>query len=188
MKFERDKSKTIFVAVSTLIIGFGSGFVFSELSNKNAAQASPPAAVVVEKVKDPVLTDANKLVAPNLWDIYVDPLWAPVVFTVKPLPLLPILAYPDDIAKVQTIDGDKELRVIAQVPGMTEKDVKVQASEDSVTIKGRKAQEQKDKGRFESVEESFQQTVHLPSKVNPDKVQATIKDGVLTVLLPKKST
>jgi HSP20 family molecular chaperone IbpA len=35
------------------------------------------------------------------------------------------------------------------------------------------------------VDESFQQTVNLPCKVNADKVQATVKDGILTVSLPK---
>lgn len=51
------------------------------------------------------------------------------------------------------------------VPGMNEKDVKVEASEHTVTIKAHKKQEEKDKGRFETFDESFEQSVHLPCKV-----------------------
>lgn len=54
------------------------------------------------------------------------------------------------------------------------------------TIKGEKKHEVKDKEHFESVSESFQQAVHLPCKVDADKIQATVKDGVLIVTLPKK--
>ncbi|MFX7785063.1 Hsp20/alpha crystallin family protein, partial [Acinetobacter baumannii] len=48
-----------------------------------------------------------------------------------------------------------------------------------------KNQEEKNNGRFESFSESFEQSVHLPCKVNADKVQASVKDGILTVTLPK---
>jgi HSP20 family molecular chaperone IbpA len=48
---------------------------------------------------------------------------------------------------------------------MNEKDVKVEASEHTVTIKAHKKQEEKDKGRFETFDESFEQSVHLPCKV-----------------------
>jgi len=35
------------------------------------------------------------------------------------------------------------------------------------------------------MESSFEQSFNLPTKVNPDKVEAEFKDGVLTVRLPK---
>lgn len=186
MKVIGERAKKAAIVALSLAIGFGGGFACKELWDKNnSAHASEAAGVPVQKVKDPEPLKVNRLIAPHLWDVYVDPLFMPVNWTLKPLPLLPLVDFPPATPKLQTIDGDKELRVIAQVPGMNEKDVKVEASEHAITIKAHKNQEEKNNGRFESFDESFEQSVHLPCKVNADKVQASVKDGVLTVTLPK---
>jgi len=187
MKALGERAKRSLVVALSAALGFAGGFATKELCEQNnSAHASEAASVPVTKVPEAKPEKLNRLIAPHLWDIYVDPLFMPIQWTMKPLPLVPLVSFPTETPKVQTIDGDKELRVIAQVPGMNEKDVKVEASESSVTIKGEKKQEVKDKERFESVSESFQQSVHLPCKVDADKVQASVKDGVLTVTLPKK--
>jgi HSP20 family molecular chaperone IbpA len=168
-----------------LVAGIGIGFTMKESADHaNAAQASE-SKVVVQKVPAAEIGKFNHLLSPNLWDVYLDPLWVPVDFTARALPLIPIMSVPIDTPKIQTYDQDNELRIVAQVPGLGEKDVNVQVSDGTLTIKGHKVKEQKDASRFESVDESFQQTVNLPCKVNADKVQATVKDGILTVSLPK---
>lgn len=180
-------AKKILPVFLSLGLGFIGGFATRELfDSKCSANASEAARVPVQKVADADIGRLNRLISPQIWDIYVDPLFMPVQWAIKPLPLVPLMSFPTETAKVQTIDGDKELRVIAQVPGMNEKDVKVEASEHAVTIKAHKKQEEKNNGKFETVEESFEQSVHLPAKVDADKVQASVKDGVLTVTLPKK--
>lgn len=187
MKVTNEKAKkALFVALS-LAIGFASGFATKEIFDKNnSAIASEAASVPVQKVPEQQIGKLNRLISPHLWDIYLDPLFVPVEWAIKPLPLVPLMSFPMETPKVQTIDGGKELRVIAQVPGMGEKDVKVEASEHAVTIKAHKKQEEKNNGEFQTFDESFEQSVHLPVQVDADKVQATVKDGVLTVTLPKK--
>jgi HSP20 family molecular chaperone IbpA len=175
------------IVAASLAIGFGGGFATKELFDKNnSARATEAASVPVQKVPDSEIGKLNRLIAPNLWDIYVDPLLVPVEWSVKPLPLVPLMPNSIAVPKVKTVDSDKEFRVIAQVPGMDEKDVKVEASEHSVKIKAHKKLEEKNNGKFEAVEESFEQSVHLPADVDAGKVQASVKDGVLTVMLPKK--
>lgn len=186
MKELSEKTKRNIAVVATVAMSFGSGFILRDLMDKhNSAHASEAARVSVEKVSDVEVSKTNNLIAPHLWDIYVDPFFTPVQWTVKPLPLVPLMPFSVATPKLQTIDGEKELRVIAQVPGINEKDVKVEASDQALTIKAHKKQEEKNNGHFETIDESFEQSVHLPCKVNADKIQASVKDGILTVTLPK---
>jgi HSP20 family molecular chaperone IbpA len=183
MKFaiNRDKTKRILALTLALTVGFVGGMATKDaVDHKNSAHA---VCVSVEKVKEPRLS--NRLIAPALWDIYIDPLAVPVAWTERTLPLVPLVTFPDATPKIQTVDSDKSLRVIAQVPGMSDKDVKVEASDQSVVIKGHKKQEEKNNGHFQAFDEAFEQSVHLPCKVNADKVQASVKDGILTITLPK---
>jgi len=185
MQLSGENAKRALALALSMFIGFASGFASKDFfGGNNKAFASEGAPVPVEKVKE-VQKTSNHLIGPSLWDVYIDPFFAPVPWAATALPLLPLVHFPAETPKVQTIDGDKELRVIAQVPGMGEKDVKVEAGEHTVTIKAHKKQEEKNNSKFESFDESFEQSVHLPCKVNADKVQATVKDGVLTVILPK---
>jgi len=186
MNVRSEKAKMALTVALVLAVGFACGIASKEIfDSSNSARASEAAAVPVEKVSDASVGKLNRMIAPNLWDVYVDPFFMPVPWAMKPLPLLPLMSFPEQKAKVQTIDGDKELRVIAQVPGMNEKDVKVEASEHSLTIKAHRKEEEKNNGQFASFDESFEQSVHLPCKIDADKVKAAVKDGVLTVTLPK---
>ena len=184
MKLCSDKSKRILALALSLAIGFVGGIATKDMVDaKNSARASQGNAVPVEKVKDPALS--NRLIRPDLWDIYVDPFVLPTAWRMAPLPLTPLISFAADTPKVQTVNGDKDLCVVAQVPGMSDKAVKVEAAEHMVTIKAHKKQENKGGLGFQSFDEVFEQSVHLPCKVNADKVQASVKDGVLTVTLPK---
>jgi HSP20 family molecular chaperone IbpA len=187
MKLFKEKGRLVLAVALSIAVGFAAGFISKDaLDAGGSARASEPAAVPVTKVTEAESGKLNRLISPNLWDIYVDPFMVPVSWAMRPLPLVPLMSFPLETPKLQTIDGDKELRVIAQVPAMNEKDVKVEASERAVTIKAHKRREAKDSGKFETVDEVFEQSVNLPAKVNADKVLATVKDGVLTVTLPKK--
>lgn len=186
MKALGERARKIIVVTLSAVLGFAGGFATKELWEQNNCAHARTHSITVERVADSGPVNFNRLIGPHLWDIYVDPLVTPIQWAMKPLPLVPLVSFPSEIPKIQTVDGGKELRVIAQVPGMNDKDVRVEASESSVTIKGEKKEEVKDKERFETISESFQQSVHLPCKVDADKVQANVKDGVLTVTLPKK--
>jgi len=79
----------------------------------------------------------------------------------------------------------------AELPGMGMEDVEVLVNGDELTIKGqRKAAEAKEQSfhRQERVIGNFSRTVTLPFDVDAEKVQATLKDGVLRITLPKAAS
>jgi HSP20 family protein len=91
-----------------------------------------------------------------------------------------------------TIDlfEDKEQLVLkAEIPGMKKEDISISLHGEVLTLSGeRKEEETVDKAetyRSERFLGKFQRTLTLPVAVNPDKVQASYKDGILTVTLPK---
>ena len=76
------------------------------------------------------------------------------------------------------------------LPGIKKEDIKITINEDNISITGQSKREEEEKEEdrkyyFRSMESSFEQSFNLPTKVNPDNVQAEFKDGVLTVTLPK---
>lgn len=110
----------------------------------------------------------------------------------------PSLSLPDTFSgaflpKVEVSEADKTVEVTAELPGMTEKDVEVTLSQDGslLTLKGEKRyeekKEEKDFHRFERSYGTFQRSVLLPCAVDDKQVEATFKDGVLTMVLPKLS-
>jgi HSP20 family protein len=95
--------------------------------------------------------------------------------------------------RVDVSETPTELTVKADLPGVEQKDIDVTVSGDQLTIKAEKkseAEEKKDdKGRiYHRIERSygsFQRTMTLPFDIEPAKVSASFKDGVLTLTLPK---
>jgi len=86
-------------------------------------------------------------------------------------------------------ETDKSIDVSVELPGMTEDDIDISLSGDAITIRGEKKIEHEEnrKGVYMSERSygSFYRTVPLPAGVDPDKADATFKNGVLKVSLPK---
>jgi HSP20 family protein len=86
-------------------------------------------------------------------------------------------------------ETDKEIRITAELPGVTEQDIDVSLDNDVLTIRGEKKFERKDdKENFHFVERSygtFQRSLRLPYAVDSEQVQASFENGVLTVTVPK---
>jgi HSP20 family protein len=86
-------------------------------------------------------------------------------------------------------ETDGELIVKAEVPGMDKKDINITVSDGMLTIKGEKKHEKKEENehyhRVETRYGSFSRTMRLPTEVQADKVDATYKDGILNITLPK---
>ena len=90
---------------------------------------------------------------------------------------------------VDVYETEKEIVVEAEIPGATEKDINVEVKENVLTISGeRKKESEVKEDRFHRIERSygkFQRLFSLPDTIETDKVDAKVKNGVLTVRLPK---
>jgi HSP20 family protein len=87
-------------------------------------------------------------------------------------------------------ETEKEIRITAELPGVTEQDIEVSLEDDALTIRGEKKFERTEgeKENYHFVERSygtFQRSLRLPSSVTPDQVNAKFENGVLTVTFPK---
>jgi HSP20 family protein len=79
--------------------------------------------------------------------------------------------------------------VKAEMPGMSKDDIQVTLSDNVLTIKGEKKKEEEDKGkdyyRSERIYGASVRSLQLPAEVDPEKIKATFKNGVLEIRLPK---
>jgi len=91
---------------------------------------------------------------------------------------------------IDVVDGENEFILSCEIPGMNEKDIDVSIVSNVLTIKGQKKDEHEEKkGKYyrkESWSGSFQRTLSLPTSVDASKINAQLKDGILTVTLPKR--
>ena len=86
-------------------------------------------------------------------------------------------------------ETEKEVIVKAELPGMDVKDIDIALTDGLLTIKGERQLEKEDKKenyhRIERQFGSFSRSLNLGTKVRSDGIEATYKDGILTVTLPK---
>lgn len=91
---------------------------------------------------------------------------------------------------VDVIEDNKEIVVKVEIPGVEKENVKVLIDNNMLTISGEKKTEKVDESKNYYTAErrfgSFKRVMTLPSTVDPDKIKASYKDGVLTIVLPKK--
>jgi len=86
-------------------------------------------------------------------------------------------------------ETEKEYMITGEIPGIDAKELDITLLDGILTIKGEKKQEKEDKDenyhRVERHYGSFQRNFRIPEKVKTDKLDATYKDGVLKLTLPK---
>jgi len=91
---------------------------------------------------------------------------------------------------LDVIEGDQDFTVRCELPGIEKKDLDVTITSNILTIKGEKKgkteEGESDYFKKESWSGSFQRTVSLPNTADSEKLSAELKDGILTVKLPKK--
>lgn len=88
------------------------------------------------------------------------------------------------------VEGDSEFRINAELPGMAEEDVEVTFSDDMLTIRAEKEDKKEEKEEDYHLMErrtgKFRRSFSLPPTVDADKISASLKDGVLSIVLPKR--
>ena len=93
------------------------------------------------------------------------------------------------LPRLDISEGAKEITVRAELPGLEQKDLDISLDGDFLTIKGEKKKEHEETDKhFHRVERTFgtfSRTLRLPTEIETTKVDASFKNGILTIVLPK---
>ncbi len=83
--------------------------------------------------------------------------------------------------------GDDFVAVV-ELPGVKADALNVEAKENSLRLSGTKSFEYEDKAslhRRERIAGSFDRTISLPIRIDPDRIKAEYRDGVLALFIPR---
>lgn len=91
---------------------------------------------------------------------------------------------------VDIYEDDKGLRVKADVPGITPKDIDIKVEGRTLTLSGTREESKEEKKenfqRMERFRGEFKRVFSLPETVDPEKIEASFKNGVLDIFVPVK--
>jgi HSP20 family protein len=91
--------------------------------------------------------------------------------------------------RIDVVDDGDALRIVAELPGLSRDDVKLEVIDDMLVLSGNKQIESKgeEKGcyRVERAFGQFQRAIPLPSGVDLDRAETRFDNGVLTIRVPK---
>jgi HSP20 family protein len=93
------------------------------------------------------------------------------------------------IPAMDLVEGEDSYLLRADLPGLTEDDVKLEYEDDVLTVSGeRKTERQERKGgyvRYERASGLFSRSLTLPAGVDANSIEASFANGVLEVKIPK---
>ncbi|HPK53612.1 MAG TPA: Hsp20/alpha crystallin family protein [Smithellaceae bacterium] len=96
------------------------------------------------------------------------------------------------IPSVDVKESEKEFIIRAELPGVNENEIEVTVADDTVVIKGEKKEEKEDKGKncyyMERSYGSFHRVIPLATETESGKAEASFKNGVLNITIPKSRT
>ncbi|MBS1991990.1 MAG: Hsp20/alpha crystallin family protein [Cyanobacteria bacterium SZAS LIN-2] len=183
----RTNKKILIASSCALLLGFSCGFVSNKLLEHNAARASESVPIKVTQN----LGEAcpfNSVSLPTFWMPHLVSFFDPFIFPELDFHL-PSFPEPSmNISRMRSSSNDKEYTLSTDLPGMSDKDVKVDVSNNILTIKAEKKESKTDNGKSNSFsEQSISQSMSLPDNLDTKNVKAEMNNGVLTVTIPKKS-
>lgn len=77
---------------------------------------------------------------------------------------------------------------VVELPGVAKSDLELQAKESTIRISGKKSIDYGDKvsaHRRERIAGTFDRTITLPVRINPDGIKAEVRDGLLALFIPR---
>jgi HSP20 family protein len=103
--------------------------------------------------------------------------------------LAPVASAEEGTLAVDVSEDEKTVIVRASLPGFKKEDIHVEVNDGVLSIKAERSEEKEDKGenfyRKERFFGSVSRRIALPSTVTEAETRAELKDGVLTLRLPK---
>ncbi|HZW57008.1 MAG TPA: Hsp20/alpha crystallin family protein [Nitrososphaerales archaeon] len=107
------------------------------------------------------------------------------IATATPLSQLPIR-----YSIVDLVDEGDQYTIYAELPGFSKDQVDVKVNKDGLVIRAEQKAETEEKNKNylhrERAYSAFERVVEFPEEVNPQKVDGTMKDGILQLTIPKK--
>lgn len=93
--------------------------------------------------------------------------------------------------KVDVSESEREIHIVAELPGLKQEDVELNLEDDVLTLRGQTSdsREEKDK-QYHLTERSygrFERSFRLPETVDRERISANFGNGLLTITLPKSS-
>lgn len=89
---------------------------------------------------------------------------------------------------IAIVEQDGHIKVCAELPGLSEADVRVEFSRDGLTISGERprVQDARHEGIYWSDRfcRSFMRTIPIPDEAQMEKAKATFENEILTVVVP----
>ena len=89
---------------------------------------------------------------------------------------------------VNVYAGPDGIAVVAELPGVEKDDLEVQAHQDTLTLRGARRPAAEQPGAYHRRERrsgAFTRTVQLPYRVDPERIEARLENGVLRLSLPR---
>ena len=89
---------------------------------------------------------------------------------------------------VNIFQKGEDLVAVVELPGVDKSDLEIEAKENTIRIRGRKAiayGEQASVHRRERVSGMFDRTVSVPIRIEPDQIKAEYRDGLLVLFIPR---
>lgn len=97
------------------------------------------------------------------------------------------LVYNSGHPKVDILEDDNQYLIKADLPGFTDKDIDVKVDGDLLTISSKEKEAEDNQGYIirERGARNFSRSFTLPKDVDTDNIKALVKNGILTLELPK---
>jgi HSP20 family protein len=114
----------------------------------------------------------------GLGDVFSDRLW----------PEFPLYTREEWDPTVNVHEKEGKFYITAEIPGLKKEDISVSYDNRCVTIRGKEDFEKTEESAEHSMNEmrngAFFKSFKMPGAIDEEKIEATYKDGVLTLILP----
>ena len=95
---------------------------------------------------------------------------------------------PGGFPAVNVYAGQDGIALVAELPGVGKDDLEVQVHQDTLTLRGARRPAAEQPGAYHRRERrsgAFTRTVQLPYRVDPERIEAHLENGVLRLSLPR---